>query len=125
MLPAMFSAPMSPEDLGEILVREIEEYLAERSRPMVRPERARVARLRLADEQTAVAVAAELAAGGSFYAAAQRLHAEGRALPGDMFATVHRSERPDLFRAQPGTTFPPEPDLTSGYVILRLIAFEH
>jgi hypothetical protein len=106
--------------LGELLVWEIEDYLSARE---VKPDRARVAFIRLADEWATATIAAELAAGGSFYAAARKADALGMTVPGDMFGVVTREERPDLFDAVPGTTFPPERD-GAGYVIVRLVAFE-
>ncbi|GII27660.1 hypothetical protein [Planotetraspora mira] len=106
--------------LSELLIWEIEDYLSAQT---AKPDKARVAFLRLVDHRAAAAVAADLEAGGSFYAAAKRAHVFGMTLPGDMFGVVTRAERPSVFDAVPGTTFPPVPD-GEGYVIIRLIAFE-
>ena len=110
----------TPQYLGELLLWEIEDYLSARE---TRPEKARVAFIRLADARGASSIAADLAAGGSFYAAAKRAHADGMTMPGDMFGLVSRAEHPEIFDAVPGTTFPPIRD-GSGYLIRRLVAFE-
>jgi hypothetical protein len=106
--------------LGELLVWKIEDYLGAQTE---RPDQARVAFIRLADQGAAEAVAAELEAGGSFYAAAKRAQALGMTLPGEMFAVVTRDERPEVFDAVPGTTFPPVAE-DEGYLVIRLVAFE-
>ena len=106
--------------LGELLIWEIEDYLRARTR---RPERARVAVIRLPDRSAAEAVAADLEAGGSFYAAAKRAQALGMTTPGEMFGVVTRAERPEVFEAVPGTMFPPIPE-GEGYLVIRLVAFE-
>ncbi|GAB1821585.1 peptidylprolyl isomerase [Herbidospora sp. RD11066] len=110
----------TPQYLGELLIWEIEDYLVAQSQ---RPERAKVAFIRLADAWGAASIAAELDDGGSFYSAAKRADAMGMTLPGDMFGTVTREQMPHVFAAVPGTTFPPMPD-GDGWVIVRLVAFE-
>lgn len=110
----------TPQYLGELLIWEIEDYLSAQT---AQPDRARVAFIRLTDEAAAVSIGAELETGGSFYAAARRADALGMTLPGDMFGVVTRDEHPEVFKAVPGTTFPPVRD-GDGYVILRLVAFE-
>ncbi|MEZ0076676.1 hypothetical protein [Planotetraspora sp. GP83] len=106
--------------LGELLIWEIEDYLSAQT---AKPDKARVAFIRLADHWAAETIAAELESGGSFYAAAKRAHALGMTLPGEMFGVVSRAERPEIFEAVPGTTFPPMAE-GDGYVIMRLVAFE-
>ncbi|ETK32184.1 hypothetical protein [Microbispora sp. ATCC PTA-5024] len=106
--------------LGELLIWEIEDYLCAQAS---RPDRARVAFIRLAGRGEAEAVAADLEAGGSFYAAAKRAQSLGMTLPGEMFGVVTREECPEVFEAVPGTTFPPVPE-GDGFLILRLVAFE-
>ncbi|MEW9529954.1 hypothetical protein [Microbispora sp. NPDC049125] len=106
--------------LGELLIWEIEDYLSAQT---AQPDRARVAFIRLADRFSADTVAADLEAGGSFYAAAKRAQALGMTVPGEMFGVVTRAERPEVFDAVPGTTFPPVPEGES-YLIVRLVAFE-
>lgn len=106
--------------LGELLIWEIEDYLRARTK---RPERARVARIRVSSRSAAEAVAADLEAGGSFYAAARRALALGMTPPDDLFGVVTRDEHPEVFEAVPGTTLPPAPE-GEGFVIIRLVAFE-
>ncbi len=106
--------------LSELLIWEIEDYLSAQA---AKPERAKVAFIRLADECGAATIAAELAAGGSFYAAAKWAVAQGMTAPGEMFGEVTRDEHPEVFEAVPGTTLPPVYD-GSSYVIVRLVAFE-
>ncbi|WP_169950734.1 hypothetical protein [Microbispora sp. H11081] len=106
--------------LGELLIWEIEDYLRART---ARPERARVARIRVPSRSAAEAVAADLEAGGSFYAAARRALARGVAVPDVLFCVVTRHEHPDVFEAVPGTTLPPRPE-GEHFVIMRLVAFE-
>jgi hypothetical protein len=110
----------TPHYLGELLIWEIEDYLSAQT---ARPERARVAFIRLAQQRIAETVAAELAAGGSFYAAAERAQSLKLTLPGPMFGVVTRAEHPEVFDVVPGTTFPPVPE-GEGYLIIRLVAFE-
>ncbi|MEU7689466.1 peptidylprolyl isomerase [Microbispora hainanensis] len=106
--------------LGELLVWEIEDYLRARS---ARPERARVARIRVPDRPAAETVAADLEAGGSFHAAARRAMALGMTLSDDLFCVVTRDEHPEVFEAVPGTTLPPKRE-GEGFLIIRLVGFE-
>lgn len=109
-----------PHYLGELLIWEIEDYLRART---ARPERARVARIKVPSRSAAEAVAADLKAGGSFYAAARQALARGVAMPDDLFGVVTRDEHPEVFEAVPGTTLPPKPE-GEHYLIIRLVAFE-
>ncbi|MFG1861217.1 peptidylprolyl isomerase [Microbispora bryophytorum] len=106
--------------LGELLVWEIEDYLRARS---ARPQRARVARIRVPDRPAAEMIAADLEAGGSFHAATRRATALGMTLPDDLFGVVTRDEHPEVFDAVPGTTLPPKRE-GDGFLVIRLVAFE-